>query len=159
MNKDNTNPMIRADLLAAIIAAGTNPAEWGDRLRHALETYNESPPAPASIPAQQPAQEWSPASSPVRELKNHKPVILKHSKRYGGEKLFAIVECAGQEIKGNAWKQHGERLEQFNRGDRLELVIKTVQTKDGGSVINFEDPQSMVAMHEPQGGYGDGGNY
>ena len=155
MNKDNTNPMIRADLLAAIIAAGTNPAEWGDRLRHALETYNELNPAPTPAPAQQPAQEWSPAPPP-RQLPDHQPVILKQSKRYGADKLFAVVECAGQEIKGNAWKQHGQRLEQFNRGDRLELIIKTVRTKDGKEFINFEDPQSMVAMHEPQGGAADG---
>lgn len=154
MSKENTNPMIRADLLAAIIAAGTNPAEWGDRLRHALKTYNEFSPAPS--PAQQPAQEWTPAP-PARQLPDHQPVILKHSVRYDSEKLYAIVECAGQVIKGNAWKQHGQRLEQFNHGDRLELVIKTVQTKDGGSVINFEDPQSTVAMHEPQhGGAADG---
>ena len=155
MNKDNTNPMIRADLLAAIIAAGTNPAEWGNRLRHALETYNESSPNPAPSPAQQPAQEWTPAP-PARKLPDHQPVILKQSKRYGADKLFAVVECAGQEIKGNAWKQHGQRLEQFNRGDRLELIIKTVRTKDGKEFINFEDPQSMVAIHEPQGGAADG---
>lgn len=152
MNKENTNPMIRADLLAAIIAGGTNPAEWADRLRHALKTYNESTPASA----QQTAQEWSPAP-PAKQLPDHQPVILKQSKRYGADKLFAVVECAGQEIKGNAWKQHGERLEQFNRGDRLELIIKTVRTKDGKEFINFEDPQSMVAMHEPQhGGAADG---
>ena len=131
--------MIRCDLLAAVIASGAPSETWEDMLSSALGLFDAGDIRPARPVQSQP----KPSPSGVESV----PVILKVKKWYGDEKLFAVVECAGEEIKGNAWQEHGKRLDQFNRGDRLELTIK-----EKGKYINFEHPRSMVADHEPAHG-------